>query len=284
MKLPILRPVFTALILLTMAGCATKPLGTAIPVTHGQHIKGTPQPNRWKMFLEKAERGDIEEVPDDEDTADDPNTFGLVTVHRGKTKSAKTHSNTKARSENFTGKFRPEAKTSYARGSKGRATDIDSLLQNLPSDADMTRSNPELVKMTNHANHELRIQLERRNVMVNAWLYWEGRQRDNDYHLILGDTSELTDQTIFMNAEISALPKGKPNARPFVGLRSELKQLIATHPNKRGAFVTPVPVDIAGSLLWDGEHRNPNNVGPKKPVDIRPKKAWEIHPIHDLGF
>ena len=46
--------------------------------------------------------------------------------------------------------------------------------------------------------------------------------------------------------------------------------------------VTPVPVRITGSLLWDGEHRNPNNVGPKKPVDIRPKKAWEIHPIHDF--
>jgi hypothetical protein len=43
-----------------------------------------------------------------------------------------------------------------------------------------------------------------------------------------------------------------------------------------------MPVSITGSLLWDGEHRNPNNSGPKKPVDIRPKKAWEIHPIHDF--
>jgi hypothetical protein len=43
-------------------------------------------------------------------------------------------------------------------------------------------------------------------------------------------------------------------------------------------------VRIAGSLLWDGEHRNPHNVGPKHPLDLRPKKAWEVHPIHDLGF
>jgi hypothetical protein len=41
-------------------------------------------------------------------------------------------------------------------------------------------------------------------------------------------------------------------------------------------------MQITGSLLWDGEHRNPHNVGPKKPVDIRPTKAWEIHPISDL--
>jgi hypothetical protein len=65
-------------------------------------------------------------------------------------------------------------------------------------------------------------------------------------------------------------------------LRRKLRQLIADNANKKGAFVTPVPVQITGSLLWDGEHRNPHNVGPTKPVDIRPTKAWEIHPISDL--
>jgi hypothetical protein len=44
------------------------------------------------------------------------------------------------------------------------------------------------------------------------------------------------------------------------------------------------PVRVSASLLLDGEHRNPRNCGPKKPVDIRPKQAWEIHPVHDLGL
>jgi len=87
---------------------------------------------------------------------------------------------------------------------------------------------------------------------------------------------------MFMNAEISGLPPATPNKQPFVRLRDELRKVLTTSPNKKGAFIRPVAVRITGSLLWDGEHRNPHNVGPKKPVDIRPKKAWEIHPIHDF--
>jgi hypothetical protein len=37
---------------------------------------------------------------------------------------------------------------------------------------------------------------------------------------------------------------------------------------------------IFGSLLWDGEHRAPNNVALE---GLRPTKAWEIHPIKLLA-
>jgi hypothetical protein len=147
----------------------------------------------------------------------------------------------------------------------------------------MTQLHPELVtKDKNHQNHEPRIDLETRNVTVKAWLYWVGHQADNDFHLVLGDTSELTSTTLFMNTEVSGLPPARPIQRPFMDLRQKLRQLITDNTNKKGVFVTPVPMQITGSLLWDGEHRNPHNVGPKKPVDIRPTKAWEIHPISDL--
>ncbi len=117
---------------------------------------------------------------------------------------------------------------------------------------------------------------------LKAWLYWVGKQRDNDYHLILGDTSEFSSGTLFMNAEISGLPPEHSTQQPFVKLRSTIRDLLSTRENVKGFFVQPVLVRIGGSLLWDGEHRNPNNVGPKKPEDLRPKKAWEIHPIHDF--
>ncbi len=160
---------------------------------------------------------------------------------------------------------------------------MESLLTKLPTDAQMTLQHHELVaKDPNHQNHVARIAEEQRDVTVKAWLYWVGHQRDNDYHLILGDTSELSSGTLFMNAEISGLPPANPNQQPFVRLRGALQQALKSSPNVKGAFVKPVPVRVTGSLLWDGEHRNPHNVGPKKPVDIRPKKAWEIHPIHDL--
>lgn len=267
----------------SLIGLVVVPIALTSCATNGprvqqiEHAKGRPQPDRWKLFLQKAEEGKIEEVPDE---VEDSDSLGLVTARRAPAPRGRA----RTASEDFTGKFRPEAKTSYARAAKGKATVIESLLNGLPSDAEMTKKDPELVRLKNHQNHEPRIPLEKRNVTVNAWLYWEGHQKDNDYHLILGDTAELREKTVFVNAEVSGLPIGQPNAQPFARLRSQLKGLIADNANKRGAFVKPVPVRIAGSLLWDGEHRNPHNVGPKKPVDIRPKKAWEIHPIHDLRF
>jgi hypothetical protein len=248
---------------LLLAACAATPT-TQRSARREEHIKGVPQPKRWAAFVKSAAEGKVEQVPDE------PYPSLLL---RGA-----------AASEIFNGKFRAEVKTSYSRAQNEPVTDVESLLKKLPTDAQMTNEHPELItKDKNHENHQLRIDREERNVTVKAWLYWVGREGDNDYHLILGDTSQLTSQTVFMNTEISGLPQGGSNQQPFVGLRSTLRSTLATHPNKNGAFVTPLPVSITGSLLWDGEHRNPNNSGPKKPVDIRPKKAWEIHPIHDFN-
>jgi hypothetical protein len=248
---------------LLLATCAVTPK-TQLNAGREEHIKGVPQPERWAAFVKSAAEGKVEQV------SDEP--------------YAPPRLRSAAASEMFNGKFRPEVKTSYSTALTEPVTDVESLLKNLPTDAQMTNEHPELIaKDKNHQNHRPRIDREERNVTVNAWLYWVGRQGDNDYHLILGDTSQLTSQTVFMNTEISGLPQGGSNQQPFVGLRNTLRSTLTNHPNKNGAFVSPLPVSITGSLLWDGEHRNPNNSGPKKPVDIRPKKAWEIHPIHDFN-
>jgi hypothetical protein len=263
-----------ALLLLTLTGCAIQPLETA------RYVKGKPQPNRWKEFLAAAEQGKLEEIRDE--TAEPSATVHWIGYHFGQIRTT-ADPQTSAASEVFKGKFRPEAKTSYARAPKEKVTHVESLLNGLPTDAQMTKKHHELIsKDSKHQNHFPRIPEEKRNVVVNAWLYWVGHQSDNDYHLILGDTSELSSGTVFMNAEISGLPPNQPSKQPFVRLRNELAKVLTISPNKRGAFVNPLPVRITGSLLWDGEHRNPHNVGPKKPEDIRPKKAWEIHPIHDF--
>lgn len=264
-----------ALVSLALAGCATQP-----PLQTERHVKGTPRPNRWKQFLAAAERGEIDEIRDD--TSELSVKFRWISYQFAPVGRI-TPSPTATGSEVFKGKFRPEAKTSYASAHKEKVTDVESLLNDLPTDANMTKLHHELVaKDSKHQNHVSRIPEEKRNVTVNAWLYWMGHQSDNDYHLILGDTSELSSGTVFMNVEISGLPPDEPSKQPFVRLRSEFVKVLTIIPNKKGAFVNPLPVRITGSLLWDGEHRNPNNVGPKKPVDIRPKKAWEIHPIHDF--
>ena len=261
------------LLALGLTDCATLKIETE------QHVIGIPQPDRWRDFVARAGRGEIEEVSDDLEKGE--RTFHLVSDRVGTVRAA--HALAATQSDVFEGKFRPEAKTSYATRKTENLTQVDTLMRSLPTDMQMTKQHHELVtKDKNRQNHEPRIDLETRNVTVKAWLYWVGHQTDNDYHLILGDTSELTSETTFMNAEVSGLPPARPTQQPFVGMRQKLRQLVAHNGNKNGAFVTPVPVQITGSLLWDGEHRNPNNVGPKKPVDIRPTKAWEIHPISDL--
>src|SRR5437879_6004816 len=95
------------LVALALVGCATNP--------PAHHVKGRPQPERWKMFLQKAEQGDIEEVPDQAEAAEDSHTLGLMTVRRGRAHPAVAgQARSGASSEIFKGKFRPEAKTSYA--------------------------------------------------------------------------------------------------------------------------------------------------------------------------
>jgi hypothetical protein len=73
-------------------------------------------------------------------------------------------------------------------------------------------------------------------------------------------------------AAVAAAAAPKPSA----GIRA----ILANHQNANGPFVTPVPVTVADSLLWDGEHRSPNTVGPE---GLQPAKAWEIHPIKQLA-
>jgi hypothetical protein len=261
------------LLALMLTDCATP------RIEKEQHVTGIRQPNRWQEFVARADRGEIEEVSDDSEER--KITFHRVSPRAGAVRAAQARAATQL--DVFKGKFRPEAKTSYATRKNEKLTSVDTLMSSLPTDMQMTQQHYELVaKDKNRQNHQPRIDLETRNVTVKTWLYWVGQQMDNDYHLILGDTSELTSTTVFMNGEVSGLPPARPSQPPFMDLRQKLRQLIADNANKKGAFITPVPIQITGSLLWDGEHRNPHNVGPKKPVDIRPTKAWEIHPISDL--
>jgi hypothetical protein len=60
----------------------------------------------------------------------------------------------------------------------------------------------------------------------------------------------------------------------------DIRAIVKNHDNANGLFVKPVPVSVSGSLLWDGEHRSPNTVGPE---GLQPTKAWEIHPTKQLA-
>src|SRR5256885_8021512 len=108
---------------LALAGCVTEP-----PLQIGRYIKGIAQPGRWKEFLAQAERGQIEEIRDE---PIEP-SLNVHWIDRQFGQVGATHSRGAIDSEIFKGKFRLEAKTSYARARKETATDIESLLNALP--------------------------------------------------------------------------------------------------------------------------------------------------------
>jgi hypothetical protein len=179
-------------------------------------------------------------------------------------------------SETFTGSYRPEAKTSFAAGTPENHPSLGSIFDALPNDEQMARQFPALLSLGN--NHTPRVAPEKRNVRVHAWIYRVAWKGDRDFQVVLGDTPQLTSTTTFVNCEISGLPRTDPARAPFAARRADIRAILAEHRQESGLFYQPVPVSVAGSLLWDGEHRAHHS----GPDELKPKTAWEIHPIQEI--
>ncbi len=121
-------------------------------------------------------------------------------------------------------------------------------------------------------------------VTVTAFLFASSRERDNDFHCIVG--SDSSTPTRLMNVEVSGLP---PSSSPFRGTlltaRNEFKAFFTANQNALPTdgydkYAPPIPVQIVGSLFFDVDHQ-PGEVGP---VGMRPRTSWEIHPVSDIRF
>ena len=87
----------------------------------------------------------------------------------------------------------------------------------------------------------------------------------------------------FINVEISGLPSSGQFRTPLKQVRDKFKAYLGTEISGSGyhKFVdAPIPVTITGSLFYDIDHP-PGVVGP---TGMRPKTAWEIHPVTDIEF
>jgi hypothetical protein len=225
---------------------------------------GTPQPEVYAALLAKARAGTLK-VNHGEAEPSAPKFLGF------RAKKAPTPP-----PDIFAGVYRKTAKTSFTTAQVKSFATLGALFAPLPQDSAMSQQFPSLLAKADTA----RVASERRSVKVPAWIYWVASESDRDFHIVLGSTARLTTTTIFMNCEVSGLPADHPTRVPFAQRRRDIRRILASHGNINGLFKTPVPVSVTGSLLWDGEHRFPNNVGPEV---LRPKKAWEIHPIKLLA-
>jgi hypothetical protein len=129
-----------------------------------------------------------------------------------------------------------------------------------------------------------RVEAEMRNVRVRGFIHAFKKEGDNDYHVILGDGPDA-DAPVYLNVEVSGIPVGGTNAnrKRLAAVRDQFKQafnLGATGPAGYKRPHEPIPVRVTGSLFWDVDHK-PGAVGP---ADLKPKSAWEIHPVSAIEF
>jgi hypothetical protein len=178
--------------------------------------------------------------------------------------------------DRFRGTDRKAAKTSIVPGADTPFADIAALRATLPSDDDMI-NDPNISKDASNN----RVERERRNVRVRAYLYAVAKEKDNDFHLILG-TAEAANRDAMMNSEVSGLPDAGPFLAPLKMVRDQFKAHFgaALPGSSYDIYDPPIPVDVTGSLFFDLDHP----AGKVGPDPYKPSTAWEIHPITKIVF
>jgi hypothetical protein len=126
-----------------------------------------------------------------------------------------------------------------------------------------------------------RVKEEDRNVTVTAFLWATKEEDDNDFHCILGTTAGK--DAHFMTAEVSGLPPGGADLETLRKARGEfLAVLHGKAPGRTGyeKFHQPIAITVSGSLFFDVDHP----AGEVGPTGLKPKTAWEIHPVTAITF
>ena len=184
-------------------------------------------------------------------------------------------------SDNFTGTDRKAAKLVIAKGQPESFNDLPDLIKTLPSKSKMAKHKPPVTKDATSG----RVQEEMRNVRLRGFLYAASREKDNDFHLIVG--RDPAKPPMYMTAEVSGLPpSNSPSFAKLKAARNAYKAFFADQhlPGTGYDFYDPpIPILIEGSLFFDVTHANGQGPGPKTlHADI--PTIWEIHPVSNIVF
>ena len=178
----------------------------------------------------------------------------------------------------FRGTSRKAAKLSIANAPIESFDDVKDLIDTFEDHDDMVD-----MDIPKTADSD-RVDEEKRNVRVKAFLYAASFEEDNDFHLIIGRAPNKAAK--YMTVEISGLPPG--NAASFGSLdaaRSAYFEYFGDGlPGTSYDFYDPpIEIEIEGSLFWDASHATGSRPGPQR---LRPKMpvVWEIHPVTKIVF
>jgi hypothetical protein len=187
--------------------------------------------------------------------------------------------------DSFKGTQRKAAKLSISTAKTENFKDLKNLIHSLAPETDMTGHTPAISK----ASTSNRVQEEKRNVHVKAFIYAASREADNDFHLIIGRDPQASPE-MYMTMELSGLPpKTSPSFNKLKAARDAFKKfyddnLGGSLPGLKYDFPDPpIPVDIEGSLFFDITHAAGSRPGPKS-LKSRMPVIWEVHPITKMVF
>jgi len=184
-------------------------------------------------------------------------------------------------SDVFDGTARKAAKLAIAAAKTESFSDLPDLIKTLPPKTAMKKHKP---KITVEAT-STRVKEENRNARLRAFLYAASREKDNDFHLIVGRAPAPTPH-VYMTAEVSGLPpQSSKSFAPLKSARDAFKQFFAGHlPGPSYDFYDPpIPIEIEGSLFFDMSHASGEGPGPQSLHKDIPT-IWEIHPVTSIVF
>ncbi len=181
--------------------------------------------------------------------------------------------------DSFRGTARRAAKLAIADAPREAFGDLPSLIASLAPDRRMSSHRPPI----SDGPTSDRVDEEKRNIHVRAFLYAASREDDNDFHLIIG-SDRSAGPLKCMTMELSGLPPSR--SRSFARLkaaRDAYKAFFGTHlPGTSYDFYDPpIPVEIDGSLFFDITHATGSRPGPASLRAFIPT-IWEVHPITQI--
>ena len=175
----------------------------------------------------------------------------------------------------FAGLSRSKVKTTFTNNNPRTYTSLQQFLNTLFPDSDMKP----VVRALSKPYMQRAIQEDKMVTLKNVFLLAYAREEDNDYHLILTNST----RNIFFNAELSGLPANSANAYQTLKAARTRFESFPGGINCGNYTFLPTPLkilSIKGSLFFDVDH----TAGTVGPAGSRPATAWEIHPVTEILF
>jgi len=188
----------------------------------------------------------------------------------------------KPKGDTFRGTSRKAAKLSVADAKTEKFSDLAEVINSFVPDKTMAKK-----KIPTDAKSN-RVEEEKRNINVEAFIYAASVEDDNDFHLIIGRDPETGGAEVYMTMELSGLPPA--NAKSHAKLkaaRDAFKKFFAKffQNNLPGTsydfYDPPIRIQVQGSTFFDASHAKGSKPGPQS-LRAKMPTVWEVHPISKL--